>query len=81
MDNFEFYEVIEDGVIFVRERSSEFFALYSPVTKMWCQPETLTFMELTHDRDFRIITKEDARGKTDEAALCTLYQEYVALLK
>lgn len=81
MENFEYYEVIEDGVVFIRERSCEFFALYSPVTKKWCQPENITFMELTHDRDYRIITKEDALGKTDGAALLSLYREYAALLE
>lgn len=81
MDNFEYYEVIEDGGVFVRERSCEFFALYSPVTKKWCQPDDITFMELTHDRDYRIITKEDALLKTDGDALSTLYREYVALIE
>ncbi len=81
MDNFEYYEVIEDGVVLVRERSCEFFALYSPVTKKWTQPEVITFMKLTHDRDYRTITKEDALLKTDGDALSALYLEYTALIE
>ena len=80
MENFEYYEVIEDGVVFVRERSTEFFAIYSPFTKKWSQPDNITFMELTHDRDYRGITKEEALGKTEGCALESLFREYLTLL-
>lgn len=80
MDNFEYYEVKEDGVVFVRERSSEFFAIYSPITKKWTQPENITFIELTHDRDYMKITKEDAKKKADGSSPEELYLEYTALL-
>ncbi|MBO5716230.1 MAG: hypothetical protein J6S23_07570 [Clostridia bacterium] len=81
MENFEYYEVIDDGVVFVRERSTDFFAIYSPYTKKWCQPDNITFMELTHDRDYMAISKEEALKKTNESALESLFREYISLIK
>ena len=80
MHDLEYYEIKADATVFVRERSSEFFAIYSPLTKKWTQPENITFMELTHDRDYMKITKEDAIKKADGSLPEELYLEYTALL-
>ena len=81
MEFFEYYEVLDDGVVFARERSTDFFALYSPHTKQWCQPNNISFMQLMHDRDCMEISKEDAYKKANGSALESLFQEYVSLLK
>ena len=74
----EYYEVIEDGVIFVRERSTDFFAMYSPNTKKWCQPRNITFMQLTHDRDYIEISEEEALKKTGGISFEPLFLEYIS---
>ena len=81
MQDLEFYEIKKDGVVFVRQKSTEFFALYSPTTKKWCQPDNITFMQLTHDYDYTQITKQEAFNKTDQKALATLLQSYLSILK
>ena len=81
MENLEYYEMIQDGVIFVREKTTDFFALYSPNMKKWIQPDNITFMRLTHDFDYIKINKEDAFQKTDGNALESLFQEYVSIIE
>ena len=81
MQDLEFYEIKKDGVVFVRQKSTEFFALYSPTTKKWCQPDNITFMQLTHDHDYTQITKQEAFNKIDQKALATLLQSYLSILK
>ncbi len=81
MENFEYYEITEDGVVFVRERATDFFALYSPRTKKWHQPDNISFMELTHDHDYIKISKEEAFQKTNRSALEALFQEYESIIK
>ena len=76
--NLEYYEVIEDGTIFARERSTDFFAMFSPCAKKWSQPQNITFMQLTHDRNYKEISEEEALKKTGGIALEGLLLEYIS---
>jgi len=81
MQNLEFYKTTKDNVVFVYHKPTEFFALYSPNKKTWCQPDNITFMQLTHDHDYSKITQQEAFGIADEKSLLSLFDDYQSILK
>lgn len=80
MQNLKFYQVIEDSLVFVHEEKSEFFAIYLSKTNEWIQPENLTFMALTQERDYKEICQEQALKITNQCSPEKIYNDYLSLI-